>query len=386
MSPDSFTYSGWADQLIAVNFNYADYLQNVSFVIPPIFYIGWITLVAVTKVIFGSHWQQAIVVINVLAHAGLAVLVVDMAGRITQQPKAAWFAFLLFCMTYEIFLWTHYVLTESTFLLLSFAVFSALSRLLLANQPGREEDGVQPQSSSRLYIIALALLCPLTFMWRPTGIVLLPLIVLAAFLLWRLRHSPQPARQQHASNAWHKRAFAAGVIFLCITGLWIGHAALMQRPERWPARVLSATIAHSSKDYARGIVVWDRPNTFHAPPTSLQDYAAISVDRFTHFFHPIHSSFSLRHKVLSLFFFLPVYLLMCIFLSALLMAKTRLSRREEAVAILAVGCVLAFAVFHSITQLDYDWRYRAPVLSHLILLATIGFSTFCNRRTRTEIG
>jgi len=390
MSPDSRTYSRWADQLIAVNFNYADYLQNVSFVIPPVFYAGWITLVAGAKVICGSHWQQALIVVNVLANAMLAVLVVDMAGRITRQPKAAWLAFLLFCITYEIFIWTRYVLSDSTFLLLNFAIFSVLSRLLLANGTGCEEDGARPQqSSSRILIIALAVLCPLAFIWRPTSVVLLPLIVVAAFLLWRLRQAPpsQPV-QQRARNAWRKRALGAGVVFLCITGLWIGHAALMQQPERWPTRALSATIKSNSKDYAGGIVVWDRPDTFHAPPTSLQDYVAISADRFKHFFHPIPNrpTFSLRHRIFSLCLYLSIYPLACISLGALLMAKTGLGRREEAVAALAVGYVFAFAVFHSITQLDYAWRYRAPILPHLILLASIGFAMLFNRRTRTEIG
>jgi hypothetical protein len=36
--------------------------------------------------------------------------------------------------------------------------------------------------------------------------------------------------------------------------------------------------------------------------------------------------------------------------------------------------VLGPAFYHSAVLIDYDWRYRAPVIAPLILLATLGIS------------
>jgi hypothetical protein len=40
----------------------------------------------------------------------------------------------------------------------------------------------------------------------------------------------------------------------------------------------------------------------------------------------------------------------------------------------AAGAVLAYAVFHGLVQVDFDWRYRLPVIPHLILLAAGGIA------------
>jgi hypothetical protein len=38
----------------------------------------------------------------------------------------------------------------------------------------------------------------------------------------------------------------------------------------------------------------------------------------------------------------------------------------------SVVWVLSFAALYAVTTLDYDWRFRAPVMPQFILLAAIG--------------
>lgn len=381
-SPDSGTYSRWADQLIAVHFNYAEYAKRISFVIPPLFYAGWVTLVAIIKLVCGSYWQQAIIFINLLAHCGVGVLVVQLTYRITRQAGAAWLSLLIFCIAFDIFNWPRYVLSDSTFLCLSFTLFFLLSGLLIGDESKSAGHSAKPRNSTRF--LPLIILCPLALLWRPTGVLLFAVVFAGVFLL--LRERARAAKQQEgngslASRAGQKRMIAVSVVLLCVLGFWLGHAALVQQPERWPFRALSGAIQRNAEDYAQGTVLHGRRDTYHVPPVSLGDYALISADRFKHFFHPVYSGFSRSHKILSLLFFMPVYLFGSIALALWLTAKTGLGRREESILTLLFGCVLIFALFHSVTQLDYDWRYRLPVLPHFIVIAATGFAMLSNKRT-----
>jgi hypothetical protein len=383
-SPDSGTYSRWANQLIAVGFNYADYAKAVSFVIPPLFYAGWVTLVAAIKIVSGPYWQQAIVFINLLANCGVAVLIVNTTYRITRHSGAAWFALLLFCIAFDIFNWIRYVLSDCTFLWLSFAIFYLLSCLLIGDGSKEVQQSAKPRKTLPLLLLSLGVLCPLALMWRPTGIILFSLLIASGFLGWRLRQGrfSQKKQSRPASDA-RRRAISVGLTLLSVLALWIGHGAIVQQPERWPAKALSNAIRRSAEDYSKGIVIHGRNNTYHAAPKSLPDYVAISADKFKHYFHPTHPSFSRSHKLLSLLFFVQVYLFSSIALGLWLTAKTGLGRREEAVVTLLFGCVLIFALFHSVTQLDYDWRYRLPILPHLIVIAATGFAMLCRKRAHS---
>jgi hypothetical protein len=52
--------------------------------------------------------------------------------------------------------------------------------------------------------------------------------------------------------------------------------------------------------------------------------------------------------------------------------------RDSAVAevvILSALIVLAVAFWHSLVVIDFDWRYRLPILPHLIFMAACGATT-----------
>jgi len=39
-----------------------------------------------------------------------------------------------------------------------------------------------------------------------------------------------------------------------------------------------------------------------------------------------------------------------------------------------------FALFHALTVLDFDWRYRTPLMPHLIVLAACGADVLAARQ------
>ncbi|MEX2016364.1 MAG: hypothetical protein WD873_06965 [Candidatus Hydrogenedentales bacterium] len=85
LSPDSYTYSAWADALIAARFNFAEFVGMRREMLSPGFYLGFIYLVALLKTVVGSYWWAALVIVNVAAMALIAVLVASRARRLRRE-------------------------------------------------------------------------------------------------------------------------------------------------------------------------------------------------------------------------------------------------------------------------------------------------------------
>ena len=82
-SADSARYSHWADLLIASNFNYISWSSGTDWVVPPLAYAGFVTIVALNKLILGSAWANGIVVLNL----ALAIATVYMVLRLVERAR-----------------------------------------------------------------------------------------------------------------------------------------------------------------------------------------------------------------------------------------------------------------------------------------------------------
>lgn len=347
---DSEGYSQAADRLIASGFDYATTVAQTHSTYPTVMYVLFATLVAVLKLAFGDAWATGLVGLNVLAAAGTATLAASVTRRATGSALATWGAAALFLGCFDVVRWTPLVLSDTTFLFLSFGVFAAAADRLL-----HREKGWAP-------VFALAAVAAF---YRPTGVVLLPA---AAWALYLARSRPGRGRGLLAGAV--ALAGVAGVLVFS----WI-----MQRPARWPLDSLSGTVARTARFYDVGEVVSARESTFHAPPSAVLDYAAITADRFLHFFAMAADDFSRAHTLVNAAFFIPAYLLAAWLLVAMARGRDGLSQGQRDVFLAAVGFVLATAAFHALLQVDFDWRYRLPVLPHLVVLAAGGLAALRRR-------
>jgi len=201
--------------------------------------------------------------------------------------------------------------------------------------------------------------------YRPTGMVLLPDLAWAIYL----------AR----TRTGVRRGPVLAALGIGIAAMVLAFAWLVQDPGRWPLDALSAAFRTSAAEYALGEVVSARPETYHPPPAALADYVLISADRFLHFFAIGAATFSWGHWLVQLAFFLPCYALTLWLAVALWRGRTRFAAPERKVFLAAFGAVLSYALFHALVQVDFDWRYRTPILPHLILLAAGGLADLARR-------
>jgi hypothetical protein len=350
LAPDSAAYARGAERLIESGFDLPGLVAGASTTYPAALYLLFVMVVAALKLLFGAAWPTALVALNVLALAGTAALVVRATLMTTGSSAAGWAALLLFVACFDLLHWGAFALSDATFIFVSFSVFALAA--------GRIVRG----TGSWAPVFALA--CIAAF-YRPPGVVLLP----AAAWAWFLARTSPGALRKVATAAAAAAGVAGSVLFA-----WV-----MQQPERWPASALAGTVQATAAQYAIGEVVSARPETFHAAPRSVTDFAAIAADRVAHFFAVSASDFSLGHSLVNAAFFFPAYALAALALAAGAAGRGGFSSAQRDVQLAAAAFIALTAWFHGLLQVDFDWRYRAPILPHLILLAGAGAAVLLRR-------
>lgn len=354
MAPDTGSYSGWADKLVENGFDYPALIQQARTEFPAALYALFVTLIALLKLAFGDNWALAVVILNLAAHVALGMLLVRLTLRVTASVAAGWVALLFYLGCFELLNWVPSVMSDTIFVWLAFAIFSFAASRILGDSEG-------------WWRVALPATAGVFF--RPTGVVLLPDLAWAAYLA----RKPRLRISAGATLAMVALGTVAGAFLFG----WF-----MQDPGRWPFETLSRSFDTVAQGYSVGEVVNARFETYHRQPQILLDHVLLTADRFVHFFAIGAAGFSLAHWLLSILFFLPCYGLAGWLGFALWRGGHRFGERETRVFFAAGGAVFAYALFHALVQVDFDWRYRVPVIPHLILLAAGGAADLVRRFAR----
>lgn len=361
MSPDSRSYSRLADTLIEYNFDIFNYLENVHFVTPLFFYSNWVAILAFSKVLLVENWGLGVVVLNLLAGIFAAFLLLKTSWVITGKPACAIFVGLLLLLCHDYYLWIPYVLSDTLFSLISFSIF-----ILTISFYQRPSEYLKR-------VVGVMILFSLAIFFRPTWPPLLLFTALSIPLIFIF--------QPIATDSIKRHNFIVGcVLFACvfIPIIIFCHSYFMMRPEKWDFPFLGEWISQIAKDYSQGFIIYQRPETYHATPHSILDYAFISLHKMVAFFYISVKAYSFAHSLLNYIFFLPVYGLS-------LWAIVQLFKKDNGPSPSHWWCIFScvtyiffFTFFHSLQQIDYDFRYRVPSLLPLIFLATLGLNELMN--------
>ncbi|HXH93899.1 MAG TPA: hypothetical protein VNN25_20135 [Thermoanaerobaculia bacterium] len=354
LPPDSVAFSLRADLLIANHFNFpaasrATGVHNV----PAGMYMLFTTLVALAKLVAGARWPTILVVANLCFDALTAAILVKLVRLATRSNAAAVLAIVVWLLCYDVVTWVRMPLTDVPFLVVSFAAFASVVAPYLA--------GEKP---TRKNIIASVILTVISVLLRPVGFLWLILMVTASLVM---------------SGRLRRRSLIASALLVAAT-VFLAHTFVVRNPESWTIETLARSVRWDAKSYRLGEVIKGRPETFHAPPSTAVDYAAITADRFVHFFAPMVATFSRGHKIAGVVFYAPLYLLAI----AAVIAAARRKGTTADVVILSAVVVLTVAFWHSLVVIDYDWRYRLPILPHLVFLAACAVPMLLRNRAIAE--
>ena len=120
-----------------------------------------------------------------------------------------------------------------------------------------------------------------------------------------------------------------------------------------------------------GQIIHDRPETWIKPPSTFFELTYLYFMRILFFFNPYLQSFSNIHNILN-----SLQSLIILFsISVWLFLSEKYYFFNKTIALILVTAFFV-AAFHSFTIIDYDWRYRFPVIIPLIIIFPISVETF----------
>jgi hypothetical protein len=325
VSPDSARFSQWADILIANHFNVAAVVDAAgSRNLPAGMYMLFVTLVGLAKVMAGAQWAMVLVAANLIFDALTAAILVRLVILATRSTAAVLVTIAFWLACFDVVTWVRMPLTDVPFLLTSFAAFGMLA-------------------APKKRVVLAALLSVISLLLRPVGFLWLTLLGTVYLIV--------------SGRVGRRSVIITGLLLAAVA--FIGHTLLVRHPERWPFEMFARSVRWDARSYQRGEVVLQRPETSHRPPSTIVDYGAITADRFVHFFAFSAASFSRIHKLANAAYYIPLYLL----------AIVAAVRPRDDVTFLCAIFILTVALWHSLVVVDYDWRYRLPLLPHLIFMA-----------------
>jgi len=346
-SPDSQTYSRWADTLIAMRFNVAAYLREQSFVVPPVFYILWTLVIAILKSLLGAAWPWGVLFLNWLSIGWGSYVTLDRIRHLTASAAGMLLGVLLLLTAADLLMFAPFVLSDVMFWAVSAAVIGLAVRLSAGDE---EEPRLRIVfAGTALTLVALA--------FRPVGI---PLLV-----IWCL--AVVTARWPIVLDRFGSLVLAAvGASAIAVVFL---HAYLLMHPEHWPFGSAPAFLTLVSDEYHRGVLVYAPGADFVVQAaTTVPGAARLTLQKLLYFLTPWLPHFSVSHTLLNLIFFVPAYGLSAIAITT----RERLSPPQRRATILLASYVIALSVFHAMMQIEFDHRYRLPMLPVLIMLSAIG--------------
>jgi hypothetical protein len=302
-------------------------------------------LLAFIRAASPSHWEAIILALNVVCAAITAVFLVKLVRALTDSTAAAIAALLFYVGAYDIFTWVNRLLTDHIYTMLATIVFVLILR-------GITDVGVSVVGRNLKMYAALVL----AVITRPVGFMLVPLTIVTEWVFVR--------RDTKAGRRAVWILFASGLIAAIAV-----HAYFFQDMRRWPSDFLRPKLQEYADREQRGEVVWDRAETAHAPPGSMLGHAAIEVDRFVRFFQVTTPRNSRAHNLYAIVYYGAMYALALI---GIIAALREGDRRRRAAVHAALFWILSAAALSAVSVLDYDWRYRLPLMPQMILLAAIG--------------
>jgi hypothetical protein len=308
--------------------------------------LGFPLVIAFAKAVSPAKWLWIVWAVNVVCSALTGLLLVTVVRQVTRSVPAAVAALLFYLGCFDIHIWTRFVLTDSFY-----ALWACLTFLLLA-------DGLSTKRVPRrgLWLALSVLACLVT---RPVGVAILPAVLITEGLI---RPAIEGGRSRARRTVWLLLAFGivAGSLY---------RAYIYQDLRRWPTSYMREKLTEYAGREKTGEVVYDRPETRRPRPVTIADHLVIQTDRFVRFFQITTPAFSRAHNLVSLAYYVPLYLLGLIGTIAAFRSQ---DRRRRAVVLATLVWIGATALLSALTLLDFDWRYRLPIMPQLILLACCG--------------
>ncbi len=309
----------------------------------------------------------AATVFNALFFAAVAFIMFNAWQRLVPVSGERPFAvlaiglYVLFGLP-DVALWSYWMLSESLFLfVVSGCVYWVIRAMLFAT----------PTAWSAAFVFAAC-----GFFVRPTGIVLVPLVLAAFFLSADDRADRSRALRRFAAFV------AAGLVATFVVAPLVVYLVLSGSDMFAALPVfLERLVRQAAWFFSEGWIVADQPATYVEKPETVFDIVFISLRRVAYYYLPVKSSFSLLHNVIN-----AVYLVVAAGAGVLgFRTLYRGNDRTASIALWLVLVALCYGLLHALTIVSYEWRYQVPAMVPVWIFAGVGLLTCLGRGQEDDV-
>lgn len=335
ISLDTNTFSKWSDILINLDFNFYQYYVQNTYTALPFFYTIPIVLVSISKIFFGSNWENVFFSINIFCLFLALVFFVKSLLVLKIRPIIISFTIPMTILSADWMVWPRWILTDTIF---SFLVILAIYLL------------VKCIAKNKINYFSLILIIIAMLLTRPASIPVI-LFIIVFILIFKFKMI-------------NRKNFLLFFIFIGFILTPVFSVFLHFLIELiFYESFRGMRILNWAKE---GIIIWDRPDTWVAPPVTFSDFLNFYFLRLVNFFNPYAISFSKIHIFLNFFQFL--YIILSLILWLFFIGKNKLL---DQTIFIVLFLTLFVSAFHSFILLDYDWRYRYPIIMPLMMVLPI---------------
>ena len=332
MSSDSRTFSGLADNLIEFNFNIFDFSVRV----PTFFITVPVSLIAICKIIFIDKWQYAFLFLNLIFLFFSMIFFAKTLLLVKVRSFLIFISLFLILASVDVLTWPRYILSDMNYTFLVILITYFITKGFVENK------------FNYLLIFSILFLILIT---RPSSISVIFAIILFIII------------SKHAFFLKPKSLLTSLLMLFILVPLVFGILYYLIEFNFSESTQLDWWLLSKVKI---GMIIHDRPETWVNAPNTYKDVVNIYFLRLVNFFNPYAVSFSIIHNFLNIIQILLIFLSMCIW--SLFGGNIR---NQDKLFFFILLLSFSVASFHTFTLIDYDWRYRFPIVLPLIMLFPI---------------
>jgi hypothetical protein len=337
MSSDSKRFSRWADDLIRLNFNLYEFFSiDKAYHRPSLFFFSVpVLLIALCKVIFVNEWQFAFLILNLSLVFFTLIIFAKCLLLIKVRSILISLTLPVIVISVDILTWPRFILSDMLYAFLVLLGTYSIIKGVIKN---------------KINYLELSIIILLLFTSRPSSIPVIFIIVLFIIISKFKIFLSQKNIILFILIIFFSIPFILGLAYLFIELNFNG----------------IAKIDFLTNMLKEGMIVHDRPETWVNKPDNFIDIIFIYFLRLIYFFNPYASTFSIAHV------FINVLQITLILLSISIWSfYGNYIKIFNKIFLFIILLSLSVAAFHSFILIDYDWRYRFPIILPLIMLIPI---------------
>ncbi len=337
MSSDSQRFSRWADDLIRLDFNLFEFfsIDKASHRPSLLFFLIPVLLISLFKLIFINEWQFAFLLFNLTLIFFSFRIFVKSLLIINVRPVLILLTLPILTISVDLLVWPRFILSDTIYIFIVIFATQCMIKIIIKNE------------INYLLIILIIFLLLTT---RPSSI---PVILAIIFFVIIYKLKVFSIKRNIVLFLMGMTIFAPIFLTTAYHFIEFNYGGVPK-------------IDFLTNMVKVGMIVHDRQDTWVEIPNNSIDILYIYFLRLVSFFNPYASTFSILHIILNMFQI--AIILLSILAWSFFNTETK---TQDKTFFFIIILSLFVATFHSFILIDYDWRYRFPIILPLLMLFPI---------------